>query len=281
MKKSFLTALLAIVLFAINTNAQIQTPAASPAATVSQKVGLTDVKVEYSRPAAKGRTIFAKDGLVSFGNVWRTGANTVTKIDFSSDVTVEGKALKQGSYAILTKPGTSTWEVNFYSYTNGDWAGYVEKTAVASVTVTPVMVSPKVESFLINFDNITSTGAVLQLSWEKTLVPVKIETEVDKAVMANIERVMAGPSANDYYAAASYYHDSGKDIKKALEWIKKANAGSDKRFWQIRKEALILADLGMKKEAIEAAKVSIELAKTAGNTEYVKMNEESIASWMK
>lgn len=279
MKKSFLAIALALFFIGTTVQAQIQTPAASPGSTVSQRVGLTDVKVEYSRPAMKGRTIFAKEGLVSFGNIWRTGANNATKIDFSNDVTVGGKSLKKGSYAILTKPDAASWEVNFYAYTDGNWMGYVEKTPEASVKVVPQMTSPAVESFSIGFDNITSTGASLQLSWDKTLVSVQIETEVDKAVMANISSVMAGPSSGDYYAAASYYHDNGKDLKKALEWIKKANEGSDKRFWQVRREALILADLGMKKEAIAAAKLSMELAKAAGNEEYVKMNEKSIASW--
>ncbi len=279
MKKSLFTLLVGVIFMSTNLTAQIQTPSASPAATVSQRFGLTDVKVEYSRPAMKGRTIFAKDGLVSFDNIWRTGANNVTKIDFSTDVTVEGKPLKRGAYAILTKPSTASWDVYFYEYADGNWAGYVEKTPVASVKVVPAMVSPKVESFSIGFDNITSSGATLQLAWDKTLVPVKIETEVDKAVMASINRVMGGPSSNDYYAAATYYHESGKDLKQALEWIKKANEGSNKMYWQVRREALILADLGMKKEAIAAAKLSGELAKTAGNAEYVKMNEQSVKDW--
>lgn len=276
---------LAIVAFAFflisGIGAQISTPAASPSCKIEQKVGLTDIKVEYSRPSAKGRKIFGADAVVSFGNFWRTGANSVTKVSFSEDVSVEGMAVKKGDYGLLTKPGADSWSVNFYKYDGGNWSAYIEKTPDVSVMVKPVMLSQQVETFTIDFNNIETTQTTMTLSWEKTLVPVKIGVEVDKVVMANIEKVMAGPSTNDYYNAASYYHDSGKDLEQALEWVKKANKVSSPKFWQVRKEALILADLGRYKEAIEAAKLSKELASAAGNDEYVKMNEISIATWMK
>ena len=91
---------------------------------------------------------------------------------------------------------------------------------------------------------------------------------------------MAGPSANDYAAAANYYHDNKKDLNKALEWIQKANA-MDPQFFTLRRESLILADLGRKSEAIAAATKSLELSKKAKNDDYVKMNELSIAEWKK
>ena len=90
---------------------------------------------------------------------------------------------------------------------------------------------------------------------------------------------MAGPSNNDYYNAATYFHTSGKDLKQALAWIQMATNVEEPKFWQVRREALILADLGMKKEAIEAANKSKELAMKAGNDDYVKMNEASIKEW--
>ena len=281
MKKILLTLFIGSFLIGGNVNAQIETPSPSPGATLNQKVGLTDVTIVYSRPSVKGRKVFAADGLVSYGNLWRTGANLATKIDFSTDVTVGGKELKQGSYAILSKPGESTWEVNFYKYSGGNWGDYTSKTPDAIAMSKPTTISNKVESFTIGLDNLTASGGTLQLMWDHTLVPVQIETAVDKAVMENINRVMAGPSENDYYNAAVYYHESGKDLKKALEWIQKSNKTDSPKFWQVRREALILADLGMKKDAIAAAKQSMTLAKSAGNDEYVKMNEKSIAEWMK
>jgi tetratricopeptide (TPR) repeat protein len=113
------------------------------------------------------------------------------------------------------------------------------------------------------------------------IVPVKITADSDKTVMASIEKVLAGPSGNDYFNAASYMHDSGKDLNKALEYVRKATQVASPAFWQVRRESLILADLGRKAEAIEAAKKSLELAKVANNMDYVRMNEKSIAEWTK
>jgi Protein of unknown function (DUF2911) len=263
-------------------SAQITTPAASPSAKIEQKVGLTDIKIDYSRPSAKGRAIFSgKDPLVPFDNLWRTGANSITKISFSDDVTVEGQSLKKGEYGILTKPNATSWAINFYAYDGSNWSSYISKTPAVSVNVVPKTSTYHVESFTIDINNIETSKATLIFSWEKTIVPVNITLDVDKAVMANIEKVMAGPSTNDYYNAASYYHDSGKDLEQALEWVRKATKTDSPKFWQVRKEALILADLGRYKEAIEAAKLSSELAKKAENQEYVKMNEKSISDWMK
>ena len=105
----------------IQLNGQIRTPAPSPSASFIQELGLITVTAEYSRPAVKGRTIFAADGLVPFGKVWRTGANNVSKISFSGAVKVEGKDLKEGSYALLTKPGANSWDIHFYTYERSNW----------------------------------------------------------------------------------------------------------------------------------------------------------------
>ncbi|HOY14857.1 MAG TPA: DUF2911 domain-containing protein [Saprospiraceae bacterium] len=281
MKKAFFMLLIGSFLGIATINAQIQTPSPSPAATVKQKVGLTDVTVEYSRPSAKGRKIFGGDGLVPFGSLWRTGANTATMIDFSSDIMVGGKELKKGAYAIIAKPGAAAWDINFYKYEGGNWGTYSTLTPAATVTSTVTHLTKNVETFEISFGDLGSNSATLNFEWEKTAVSVKLETNVEKVVMANIEKVMAGPSLDDYYNAAAYYHDSGKDLKQALAWIQKANKTENPRYWQLRKESLILADLGMKKEAIAVAKQSLELSKAGGNNDYVRLNEKSIAEWSK
>ena len=134
---------------------------------------------------------------------------------------------------------------------------------------------------LLIFNNFKSDGADMEFVWGTTSAMVTIGVATDAAVMANIENVMAGPSTNDYYNAASYYHSEGKDLNKALEWIRKATQVENPKFWQVRREALILADLGKMEDAIAAAKLSKELAMKAGNDDYVKMNEASIKEWMK
>jgi hypothetical protein len=260
-------------------NAQISTPAPSSSCKMEQTVGLTDITINYSRPSMKGRTIFAEDGLVPFDKLWRLGANAATKVSFSDDVKIEGNDLKAGDYAVLATPGADSWDFHFHTYESGSYGSYVEKTPALTVTVKPVSLPITMETMLITIGQITTNSAVMQLVWEKTLVPVNIEVEVESVVMAQIEKVMAGPSTNDYYAAASYYHDNGKDLEQALEWMQKATAGDSPRFWHVRKEALILGDLGRYDDAVMAAKKSLELAKEAGNDEYVKMNEDSIKAW--
>ncbi len=282
MKKQLLclTAVLALI-FAVTTttNAQIRTPAPSPGAKLTQTIGLTEVTVEYSRPSLKGRTAFGDTGVVPYGSTWRTGANSATKITFSDDVKVGGQSLAKGSYAILSLPGETDWVVMFHVYDKTDWSSYDGKAPAAKVAVKAQKTGHSVETLTFDINNLRSTGGSLDFYWGSTMLSLPIEVEVDKTVMADIERVMAGPSANDYAAAAGYYHDSGKDLKKALEYIRKANTGDEPRFWQVRREALILGDLGMYAEAVAAAEKSSMLAEKAGNAEYVKMNQASIAEW--
>jgi len=274
--------MLAIVtFFTVDAQAQIKTPSASPSAKVTQTVGLTDVMIEYSRPSMKKRTIFAADGLVPFGKVWRTGANSATKITFSDDVMVNGTALKKGAYAILSVPSANSWEVQFYPHESGRWSSYVDKTPVATVTAETSKLPFAVETFLIITDKLTNNSADLEFIWENTIATLKVETAVDEVVMAAIDKVLAGPTVGDYYTAGSYYFDSGKDLEKALTWVQKATQTDSPRFWQVRKESQILAALGRHGDAIAAAKKSLELATAAGNADYIKLNNDSIAKWMK
>ncbi|GGW31837.1 DUF2911 domain-containing protein [Arenibacter certesii] len=278
MKKN--TLLAAIFAITMGVQAQIETPQPSPSATLIQKVGLTDVSVEYSRPSMRGRTIFGD--LVPYDKLWRTGANARTKISFSNNVMVGGKELKAGSYAILTKPGVSNWDVIFYTEADGSGApATLDESKVAATVKAQVhpMAMP-IETFTFSFDDLTNNSATLGLLWENTYVGVKFEVPTDKAVMKNIERVMNGPGAEDYYAAAVYYLDSGNDINKAKEWMEKAMAMNEKpAFWQLRQQSLIYAKAGDKKQAIAAAKKSLAGAEAAGNADYVKMNKDSLKEW--
>ncbi len=262
-------------------NAQIKTPQPSPAAKMEQVVGLTDVSLEYSRPAMRGRTIFG--GLVPYGEVWRTGANANTKITFSDDVTIDGKELKKGTYAIYTIPNETSWEVIFYSdATNwGNPAKWDESKVALKTTATVQQLPMKIESFTMTFDDVNSESAVLGMLWENTYVGVKFEVPTDKTTMKSIETVMAGPTKNDYFQAATYYHTAEKDLKQALVWIKKAVEGDDPAYWILRRMSLIQADLGDKAGAIATAKKSLAAAEKAENADYIKMNKESIAEWTK
>ena len=279
LKNLFILFMVAGVTSAIN--AQIKTPQPSPAAKLEQVVGLTDVTVEYSRPAMRGRTIFG--GLVPFGEIWRTGANANTKITFSDDVTIDGKDLKKGTYAIYTIPNKTSWEVIFYSDAAnwGNPAKWDESKVALKTTAEVTPLPMNIESFTMTFDDVNSDSAVLGMLWENTYVGVKFEVPTDKTTMKNIETAMAGPTKNDYFQAATYYHTAGKDLKQALTWIKKAVEGDDPAYWILRRMSLIQADMGDKAGAIATAKRSLAAAEKAGNADYVKMNKESIAEWTK
>lgn len=270
-----------MLVFAVSfsVNAQVETPAPSPFQKIEQKVGLTDVSLEYSRPSMRERTIFG--GLVPYGEMWRTGANANTKITFSDDVEVGGKTLKAGSYAIYTKPGTQNWDVIFYSDSDnwGTPQEWDESKVAASVSVPVYPMEMDVQSFTMTFDDISNTSANLGMIWERVYVGVPIKFDTDTKVSASIEKVMNGPSANDYYAAAVYYLESDKDINKAKNWIDKAVTMRGDAFWYYRQQSLIYAKAGDKKGAIKAAKTSLEMATKAGNDDYVALNTKSLKEW--
>lgn len=269
--------------FSFSINAQINTPAPSPSSKVEQKVGLTDVTLDYSRPGVKGRTIFGD--LVPFGKVWRTGANARTKITFSDDITIDGKELKAGTYAIFTIPTASSWEVIFYTdYAGGGAPAELDETKVALRTSGEVHPMPfSIESFTIDINNLKNNSATLEFFWEKTYVAIPFTVPTDAKTFASIDAVMSGPSANDYFRAATYYLNSGKDLSKAKTWIDKAigMGGDTPPFWQVRQQSLIYAKLGDINGAIKAAKKSLELATKEGNADYIKMNNDSIKEWSK
>ncbi len=278
MKKLVVVFCAFMVSFAIE--AQINTPAPSPFSKMEQKVGLTDVSVEYSRPSMRGRTIFGD--LVPYDKLWRTGANARTKITFSEDVTVDGQTLKAGSYAIFTKPSQNSWEVYFYTEHQGGGAPQnLDEGKVAAKTTAQVYPIPMpIETFTISIDDLTNDGAVLGMMWEKTYVGVKFEVPTDAAVAKNIDAALNGPSADDYYTAAVYYLSADKDIKKANEWMEKAMSMTEKpAFWQLRQQSLIQAKAGDKKAAIETAKKSLAAAEAAKNADYIKMNQDSLKEW--
>lgn len=282
MKKVVLSVfVICLAIASMPLQAQISVPAASPAATVKQTVGLVDITVDYSRPGMKGRTIFGD--LVPFDKPWRLGANAATKISFSAPAMVGGTELKAGDYAILATPGRSSWTFMFYPYTTGNFGAYLGDgmEPAAKVMAEPASMGDiKIENFTFQFDEITNDGANLWVLWESTAVAIPIKVETDKAVQASIDRVMGGPGAGDYFAAASYYLSEEKNLDQALTWVNKSIEMGNDRYWVLRAKSLIQAKLGDKTGAIATAKKSLEMAKEAGNMDYVKLNEDSIKEWM-
>lgn len=278
--KKFCISLCGLLLF-FTANAQLQTPQPSPASTLNQKVGMTDITVEYSRPGVKGRKIFGS--LEPYGKVWRTGANANTTISFSTDITFGGKEVKAGKYALFVIPNPKSWEVILYSDTN-NWGApqtWEEAKVVAKASSEVIDIPWNVETFTIDINNITNEAATLDLIWEKTYVAVPFSVPTDKIVSAAISKTMNGPTADDYYSAAAYKLAANKDLDQAMEWIDKAvdMTKDQPRFWFLRQQSLIHAANGDKAGAISAAKASLEGAKKAGNDGYIKMNTDSLKEW--
>jgi tetratricopeptide (TPR) repeat protein len=208
-----------------------------------------------------------------------------TKITFADDVKIAGNDLPAGTYAIFTIPNKDEWTVIFNKNANqGGTGNYKESEDALRVQVKPHTISDKIETFMINIEDVTPTSAVLELGWESTLVHVPMEVSIDERIMASIKRAMS-PNPNDYFSAAVYYRESGKDLNQALEWIDeciKIHEGNGRNvFWIYRQKSLIQADMGKVKDAITTAKASLAKAQEAGNDDYIKMNEDSISEWSK
>ncbi len=282
MKKIFVATAFMLA-FMVNGSAQITTPQASPKAVIEQTVGLTNVKIEYSRPSAKGRSVYGE--LVPFGRMWRTGANANTIVTFSDDVVIGGKTLPAGSYALYSQPKADAWDVIFYDDTN-NWGlpeKYDDKKEVLRTSVKPEFLGRNVETLTIGVNNLDNDYGFLEIAWEKTMVAVKFEVPTKATALKSIETAMAGPSANDLFAAAQYYYQSNGDQSKALVWINQSIAkfGQEPPFYILRQKSLIQAKMGDKKGAIETAQQSLAAAEKAKNADYVKMNKDSIQEWSK
>lgn len=258
---------------------QIKTPAASPSSTVEQSVGLSTFTVEYSRPGVKDRVIFAEDGLVPFGKKWRAGANAATKLTFSDEVMIGDGKIDAGSYALLITPNAETWDFHLYTHTSSRFGTYLDMEPALSYSGKVNKMGGSIESYTISFQNVKPNGCTIDFLWDDTWVQLPVSVEVDAKVMASIEKVMAGPSSNDYFQAATYYHTAGKDLNVALEYITKATDVEEPKFWQVRRKALILADLGKMEDAVKTAELSMMLAEKAGNDDYVRLNKKSIKEW--
>ncbi|WP_299220867.1 DUF2911 domain-containing protein [uncultured Aquimarina sp.] len=260
-------------------NAQLTVPALSPTSKTAQTVGLTEIEIEYSRPSKRGRTIFGENGIIPYNELWRTGANAATKITFTDDVTIFETSIKKGSYAVLTKPGKNTWEVYFYTYKSGNWNTYVDQTPITSFTAEHIELNEVLETFMIYIDQITLDSSQLVFAWDQVKIALPLKFDTHKKTMASIEKTISGPTDFEYFQAALYLHEAQTDLDKALTYIQKATKGKNPLFFQVYREALILADLDRKTEAITAAKRSLELSKKAKNKDFIRLNEKNIKKW--
>ena len=280
MKKILLVIGMAVMV--LMADAQVQVPAASPAGAVSSTIGLTEVKIEYFRPRLKGRKIFGeKDVMYPYGTIWRTGANSGTKISFSDDVKVEGIAVPKGEYLIFTWPGATEWTVSLYKDLSlgGNTPAYDASQEAAKFNVKAKKLADKVETFTISIDDIAADNksGKVTLAWENTAVPFTITVDYDDKVMKSIA-THTKVNPYNYFQAAYYYYETGRDMKQALEWVNIALESNPNAYWMLHQKAKIQKAMGDKKGAIETATASLNSARNSQNRDYQAMNEELIRS---
>ena len=270
--------LLILNLTIIYAEAQIDVPAPSPAATIIQKFGLTEIKVEYSRPSVNGRVVFGT--LLPYDSIWRTGANDPTTFTTKDSLTINGKGLPKGTYIILTRPSKLSWEVIFNKNPLVSYTNYRPEDDVLRLTVPVTMTNHHIETFTISTSDIKSDNCTLAFEWENSSVKLQLVNDVHTKVMKQIKQKLSGISQAEYTSMARFYFENGENINDALDFIIKAVAMGE-GYSNLRLESLILAKSGNTKQAIIVAKKSLEKAKAVNNKDFIKMNTESIAEWEK
>ena len=267
-------ALMGIMSF--NLSAQ-DLPQPSPAASFIQRVGVTDISMQYSRPSVKGRKIWGE--LVPYNKIWRAGANSSTKIEFSTDVMINNKEVKAGKYALYVIPTEKEWTFIISSYVDGWGVGdYTEATDAVRVTAIPSE-SAMTESLLYTVDKITENDCQITLSWEK--VSASFDVQINTVTYAGevVEKLVkeADNSFRSYNDAAKWYMNNDASTK-AVEMAEKSVA-MNKKFWNLTVLSEAYAANGDTKMAMKTAKEALEMSEKADYKPYIDRNKENISKW--
>jgi hypothetical protein len=285
MKKMIkVAAMLLVVITTTNAVAQ-DLPQPSPSAKVEQRIGLTDVTVEYSRPSVKDRVIFGE--LVAYDEIWRTGANLNTLVTFSDDVKIDGQALKAGTYSFFTIPTVGEWTVLFNTAVDGWGTGDYDKANDAlTLKTTPITGATK-ESLSFSFENLTKNSGNIIFAWDAISIALKIEVDVAAKAWANIDAAIAKvdeeSKADVYRNAAKYAASSKNRLEDGLKWIN-TSIETKESWYSYWVKADVQHAAGDNAGAIVSAKKAIELgdasAKESGKPfGYKKRLEEAIADY--
>lgn len=284
---------LSLVLSAVSAYAQqtLRFPRPSQKASVMQTIGVTDVTINYSRPAVKARTIWGdpspaskavgtatlddarsrpKDAvIVPYGHVWRTGANEATQFIVTDEVLVNGQSLKAGTYSLHTIPARDEWTIIFNSDA-GQWGSfsYDEKKDVLRVKAKPSMVADNQEWLMYSFDPVTDNSAQVNIRWEKARVPFTVEVkDVNALTLEKARAVVATAKPEDWRTpmqAANYalQNNNPADDEEAARWLEMSI--KVKETWgNMNAKARMLAAQGKTQEAIAAGEKAVQLGKEA------------------
>jgi len=274
--KSFLLSLILVSGLIFTVKAQsLPVPPPSPRQTLNQQFATSFVEVNYSRPGLKGRNAFGD--VVSYGKLWRTGANAATTIEFGDDVTVNTTTVPKGKYGLLTIPAEGQWEIIITTDLNvtGDH-NFKKENVIARFPSKVENLKDQVETFTIDITNIKPSSALVVLKWDYTSVRFNISADIDGKIMAAIEKEMK-TDKRPFHTAATYYYENGKDLNQALEWENKALESNPTAYWVLHQKAKIQHDLKDYANALNTAEAALEAAKKAESDPYIKMNETLIS----
>lgn len=251
-------------------------PAQSPRARVEQRVGLTDLWVDYGSPAVRGREIWG--ALVPYGELWRAGANLNTRVHFSRDAQVGDVEVPAGTHGLFAIPGSETWTVVLNRRSDA-WGtgGYDPSLDVARIEV-PVAEAPHRERLTFSFSDTTLQETRLDLEWAGVRVSVPIAVDTDRHVEAEIAAA-TGRAWIPHERAARYLLDQGKDLERALRYAEQSVA-IDANWRNLWVEARLLAELGRKRDAVKTAKRAKQLGDGSPAFEFhAPQMDEAIARW--
>src|SRR5215471_16415539 len=227
----------------------LKLPRASQHALVSQRIGITDITINYHRPMANGRQIWGK--VVPYGQVWRAGANENTTITFTDPVTIEGQALDKGTYGLHMIPGENEWTVIF-SKDSGAWGSFSYKQDDDALRVKVKPQSTELHDALAyDFDDVKADSAVVTLRWDKVAVPFKVHVNVNDIVTASIHQQIHG--MNQYYwegpdDAAQYFLVNKINLDEALKY-EDQSIQAEERYDNLMNKSKILDAMGRKQDA--------------------------------
>jgi len=243
-----------------NQTVLLNLPRVSQRAVVTQRIGLTDVTIVYHRPLVGGRKVFGD--VVSYGRVWRAGANDNTTIEFTDPVSIEGHPLAAGRYGVHMIPGPSEWTIAF-SKNSTSWGSfsYDPKEDALRVTVKPAA-GPLTEALTYQFTSLKPDGATIALAWDTVVIPFSLGVDTKAITLASLRREMRhlpGFKSETFFEAALYCVDNAFNYDEALQWIDKA-IEMDEGFDNLDLKAQILERLG---RGDEAAATQAKALKTA------------------
>ena len=276
MRKYFFITIAIFTFYSFTIAQDFRTPRPSPDATVSQYVGITTITVDYSSPKVNNRKIWGE--LVPYGQVWRTGANEVTSITFSTPVKVNGNNLDAGTYGIHIIPNTSEWEIIFSKDTKvDDPVNYDEKKDALRIKVNPED-NPFTERMMFTITDMTENSAKVNLIWEKLKVSFNVEVNTQDLVLQSARNNFNWSELNN---AAAYCLQNNINMEEGYKWVL-ASELINENYWNQRIKAQYLAKMDKKKEAVAVMEKAIDYGSKMKDPPFDFDNmKKMLAEWKK